>query len=185
MAHSMTSGMLAATLASACAPVLFVEVYTAGGNLYLWSGYGNTIWNAETWLGTGELLAVGAITEQNRVQAAGCALSLSGVDPALVSAALSDMRRYLPGKVWLGAIDDSFALISTPYMILNGRVDTVALAASGKDGTVTVTVESRLIAMRNPRFRRYTDLDQRIEHVNDAGFSFVDTIQDSSINFHG
>jgi len=95
------------------------------------------------------------------------------------------MRRYLPGKVWLGAINDSFALISTPYMILNGRVDTVALAASGKDGTVTVTIESRLIAMRNPRFRRYTDLDQRIEHAGDAGFTFVDTIQDAAINFHG
>lgn len=185
MSHSLTPAMLAKTLATTVAPVFFVEVDTAAGNVYAWSGYGNYSWNGQTWLGAGNLVGIGAVTEQNKIMAAGLAVSLAGTNTALVSASLADMRRYLPAKVWLGAIDDDFSLVADPYLYMNGRVDTAKIAATGDTATITVTVESRLIAMRNPKFRRYTDLDQRIEHVTDGGFSFVDTIQDASINFHG
>lgn len=185
MAHSMTSGMLAATQSPICWPVIFVEVDTPAGNVYLWNGFGNYSWNGQTWTGGGNLLSIGSITEQNKVMATGCSISLSGIDTALVALVLEDLARYMPAKIWLGAIDDDFNLINTPYQILNGRVDKGDIASTGKTATITITAESRLITMRIPRVRRYTDIDQRIEHPSDGGFSFVDTIQDASINFHG
>ena len=185
MSHSLTTDMLAMTLSPVCAPVLFVEIETSAGTVRTWNGYGNFDWDGNTWLGSGDLMGIGPISEQNNVIASGVALSLSGINTALVSTALSDMRRYLPAKVWLGGIDDMFALIADPYLILNGRVDTTKINSTGITSTITVTAESRLVAMRNPKWRRYTDLDQRIEHPGDAGFSFVDTLQDATINFHG
>lgn len=185
MAHSLTSGMQSATLATVCAPLIFIEVDTAAGNVYAWSGYGNVIWNGQTWLGGGKLIGVSGVSEVAKVQASGTAFTLSGVDLALVSLALQSMQRYLPAKLWVGAMDDNFQIIADPYLLLNGRVDSSKIVATGKSAMITVTAESRLIALRLPKWRRYTDLDQRIEHPQDAGFSFVDTIQDATINFHG
>jgi len=185
MAHSLTSGMLAQTLAGSCRPIIFCEVDTAGGNVYMWNGYGNFSWNGQVWIGGGNLVDIGSVTEQNKVLATGCTLKLSGIDVALIAVALEDLQRYLPAKLWLGAIDDTFSLVNTPYQFLNGRVDTATIEQTGKTATITVSVESRLVAMRYPRSRRYTDLDQRLEHPNDGGFSFVDTIQDATINWHG
>lgn len=185
MAHNLTAGMLAMTQAKSCAPVMFVQINTAVTPVRFWNGYGNMLWNAQTWVGGGNLMGIGAITEQNNVAAVGCALTLSGINTALIATALADLQRYLPAMVWLGGMNDMFALISNPFMILNGRVDTAKIISTGKDATITVTAESRLIAMKNPKWRRFTDLDQRIERPNDAGFTFVDTIQDATINFHG
>lgn len=185
MAHSLTSGMLAATQADVVRPIIFVEIDTSAGNVYFWSGYGNFLWNSITWTGGGNLIDIGAITEQNRVQASGCVLSLTGINTAMIATVLTDLRRYMPAKIWLGAIDNNYQLIADPFQILNGRIDSANITATGKTSTIQITVESRLIAMRNPKWRRYTDLDQRIECPNDAGFTMVDTIQDATINFHG
>lgn len=185
MPHSLTSDMEAVTLSAVCAPVLFVEIQTVATPVRFWTGYGNFLWNSQTWTGAGSLLGIGAITEQNVVQATGAGLTLSGVDNALVAIALANLQRYLPAKVWLGALDDMFQIVTDPYLILNGRVDTSKITATGKTSTILVNAESRLIAMRNPKWRRYTDIDQRIEHPGDAGFMMVDTLQDATINFHG
>lgn len=183
MAHSMTSGMLAVTRSEVCQPVFFAQVNTPTGNLNFWSGFGNFDWNGIVWLGAGDLYDIGAITEQNGVLAAGCALTLSGCNLATVSAALQDITRYQPSAIWIGAIDEDYELVNSPYQILNGRTDKCDIQATGKTATVTVAIESRLIAMRTPRWRRYTQLDQQIEHPQDAGFSFVDTLQDAVIAF--
>lgn len=185
MAHTLAPAMQAATLGNVFSPVLFVQINTAGGNVYLWSGYGNFNWNGQTWIGGGNLMGIGAITEQNKVQASGCVLTLSGVDQALIAVVLEDLQRYLPAQCWLGALDYMFNLVINPYQFLNGRIDSAKITMTGKTATIQVSAESRLIVMRNPRVRRYTDIDQRLEHPNDGGFLYVDTIQDATIAFHG
>lgn len=185
MAHDLTSDMLAVTLAPVCRPIVFIQVTAEGGNVNLWTGVGNYLWNSITWLGAGQILGIGAVTEQNKVQASGTELRLSGINTDYIAIILEDLQRYLPAKLWLGAIDDDFNLVSDPYLFLNGRIDTGKITETGKTATISISVESRLIAMRNPRVRRLTDLDQRIEHPGDGGFTFVDTIQDASIEWHG
>lgn len=185
MAHDMSTDMEAATVAPVVAPVIFVLVQTNSGTVRLWSGFGNISWAGETWVGGGQLLEIGSVTEQNKVQASGTALTLTGVDQANIALVLEDLQRYLPAQVWLGAIDDMFQIVSDPFQILNGRVDKADIMLSATTATITVLAESRLVAMRIPRVRRYTDLDQRLEHPGDGGFTYVDTIQDAQISFHG
>ena len=185
MAHSLTAPMLAVTKAATCRPIIFCEIDTLGGTVYLWNGYGIFPWNGQLWVGGGDFVQMGSVTEQNKVVATGCALELSGVDLALVAVTLEDLQRYRPVKLWLGAIDDTFNLVSSPYLFLNGRTGTASITQTGPTATITLSVESRLVAMRVPRWRRYTDVDQRLEHPGDAGFTFVDTIQDATINWHG
>lgn len=181
MAHSLTPAMLAQTQAQALMPIVFAELDTPDGNLYVWTGYGDIVWNSITWTGAGDFLGFDAVTETAQMQAAGFSISLSGVPSALVSLALSSLRRYLPLKMWLGALDQDFAVIADPYEIFNGRVDTGNITMGGDTSIIQVTAESRLLTMRQPRQRRYTDQDQRIEFPNDGGMKFVDFLQNTTI----
>lgn len=179
--HSLTSGLLAKTQASALRPIAFVEVDTLAGNVYFWTGLGEITWNGQTWTGSGALLSIAPITEQNKVEATGVELQLSGVPTDYVSLALQSLNRYMPGKIWIGATDDAFNVIADPYQILNGRVDSAKIDDDGTSSTITVSLENRLITIINSAERRYTDEDQRTEHPADAGFQFADFLQDASI----
>lgn len=184
MPHSLTTDMLAVTKAQVTMPIIFVEIDCNGGNIYAWNGLGTIDWNSIEWLGAGDFGNISQITETTLLQAAGVSFTLSGVPESFLSAALADLRRYLPAKVWVGAMNESFAIISDPYLLFNGRVDTGMIADGGTTATITVTAESRLITMKNTRQRRYTDQDQRIEHPTDSGFAFVDSLQNASIQWH-
>lgn len=185
MVRPLTSGMLAQTQAKALMPALFIEVDVPAGNLYTWSGYGDIVWGGHTWKGAGEMLGISNVSEVSQVQAAGVSITLSGIPAALIAMTLANLRRYMTTKMWIGALDATFAVIADPYLFFNGFVDSAALSQDGKTASITVTAESRLISLRIERFRRYTDQDQRIERPYDGGFKFVDFLQDTELVFHG
>lgn len=185
MAHSLTTGMLAQTLAEAMIPAIFCEVDTPGGNAYMWSGVGNLSWNSQTWSGLGELGGISPTTETTDLQANGVTLSLNGFDATLVGLAMNSLARFYPVKIWLGALDTSFNVIADPYEFHSGLVDSASIQADGKTAALTVTSETRLVAMSQARERRYTDQDQRIECPGDGGFKFVDFLQNAISNWGG
>lgn len=181
MAHTMTAGMLAATKAAMLHPIVFISMEVASATIYLWDGIGSIVWDGHTWLGVGKFLGIGTIGEVNQVQASGVPITLNGVPADMIGIALNEIRRYLPVRIWLGALDTASAIITDPYQIREGRVDSCSISADGKTAKITVTVESRLIIMRRSRERRLTDQDQRIEHPTDDGFKYVDSLQNAAI----
>lgn len=184
MAHSMTTGMLDATLAPQVAPFLLCQITTNAGIVRFWNGLADLSWNGETWKGVGEFLGIDQVEETADLQASSVAISLSGIPTDLISIALQSLSRYMPALIYLGAFDlATGAIIVDPFLIRNGRVDTGTISDQGDTASITVTAESRLISMMNSRERRYTDQDQQIEHPGDFGFSFVDQIQNVSITW--
>jgi hypothetical protein len=183
MAHALSAGMLAQTLSARLSPVMLVELDTAHGIIFVWSGIGTILFNGNTFQGVGRFGGVDGITEATAVQASGATLTLSGIPLDLISVALQSLRRYLPCRVWVGAMDDNGNLVSTPFLIRNGRVDSSSISTGADTATITVNVESRLIAMQNPRVRRYTDQDQKIYSPSDDGFKYVDQLQNVSFQW--
>lgn len=183
MARSLTSGMRAQTLASAMMPALFMELTTPTGIVRAWSGLGTITWNSVDWSGQGALLKVSDVSEVTEVQAAGVSLTLSGIPQAFISLILQSLRRYYPVKLWIGALNASFAVIPDPYLFFSGLVDAAVLSQQGATCSATVTGESKLIRLRIPLERRYTDQDQRIERPYDGGMKFVDFLQDAPLHF--
>lgn len=183
MAHSLTTGLRDATLAAVLMPIIFCEIDTPDGNVYMWSGVGSLSWNGHTWTGLGEFGGISPTTESTDLQASGVALTLNGFDSSLISVAMDSVKRFWPVKLWLGALDSNFAVIADPYQFHYGLTDTASMQADGKTASIVVTSESRLVAMRQPRERRYTDQDQRIECPGDGGFKYVDSLQNMQVRW--
>ncbi len=181
MPRTASAAMVAALQASILCPAIFVEANFANGPVYVWSGYGSVTWNGQTWQGLGSLGSISNIEEGATVEAKGMTLTVSGVDPALLSDVLTDFQVGLPVTVWLGLFDASGSLLADPIVSFAGRMDQPTISMSGEIATIGINCESRLLDMNVSVERRYTDADQQLDYPGDLGFGFVNSIQDVTI----
>lgn len=183
MGKTLTPKFAAALGARDLKPVIFYEGQFASGTLRLWSGLGEIPWNGETWSGAGSLLGLGALEESTEVAASGVTISLSGVDPALVSAAIADARQGLPGKVWIGLLDENGAIIADPVQAFAGRLDVPEITDDATRCTISISYESRLIDLTTPRNWRYTHESQQVLYTGDKGLEYVAVLQDQEVTW--
>lgn len=181
MTRDLTSAMLAEVTAQLVRPCILFEGEFEGGTVRLWSGLVDLTWNAVVWTGAGQLLGVSAVEETTNVVANGVTVSLSGIPVEFRSAAIDGARQGKPGRVWLGSLDASGALIADPYMLFAGRLDVPEITFGSDTFTITISYESRLIDLTVPREFRYTHESQQALYPGDMGFEFVTTIQDQAI----
>lgn len=180
MSRNLSADTLAAIAAGALRPVVFYEGQFNSGTLRLWSGVTDMVWNSVTWRGAGDLLSVSELRESSEIRADGLTLSLSGLNPDIISAALGQAQR-LPGKVWIGALDANNAVIADPFLAFEGRLDVPDIIDDGETCTVTVSYESRLIDLERPRERRITHEDQQIDYPGDRFREYVAGLPDQVI----
>lgn len=181
MSRDGTAGFLSAIAAGSSSPVLLFEAEFASGWLRLWTGIGPISWNSYTWTGAGNLVGVSPMTETADLRAVGITISLSGMPSALISTALGQSRQGKIGRVYLGFLNSSGAIVADPYLSFEGRLDVPTIADQGDSCTISISYESRLIDLDRPRERRYTGEDQRMDHPEDRGFDNVASLQDASI----
>lgn len=186
--RDLTAAMLAAIGEQVVRPILLYEgEYVPGGSptisqyLRLFTGVGSLSWDGKTWTGGGDLLAISPIREESDVQAVGFSVSLSAQSASNLSIAMNSMRQGASGKLWLGLLDSTGALIADPYLLRRGRFDTAIISRDGQTCVIEARYEDRLIDLERPRNTRYTSADQQRDYPSDLGFDFVPSLQDMQI----
>jgi hypothetical protein len=183
VARDITSGFQAEIEASRLRVALLFKAEFDSGDLRLWTGYGELIWNGEIYTGSGDLLKLDSIAETQELVANGASFELSGVPSALVSIALNEPYDGRKITANFAVMDDTGAIIADPYQIFSGLMDVMETEDDGTTGTISIASESDLITLRESDERRYTDEDQKSEYPDDTGFSFVARIQDIELTW--
>lgn len=183
MSRGITSALNTVFSSSHIRPFVAVDLDFSGGNVTVWSGLGNITFASTTFVGTGEILGISAITENGSVQANGLNINFNGLDSALVSTALTENYQGRSAKVYLGTITDAYAVVADPYLLFSGRMDTMNISDDGEKANISVSCESRLIDLNRPKVRRYTQADQKTEFPDDAGLDFISSLQEKSIKW--
>ncbi len=178
MARDLTANTLTEIDALFKRPIMFFQGEFASGFIRVWTGIGSISWNSETWEGLGHLISISPISEVDGIKAQGIRIGLSGIPAATVSVVIGQLRRHKIGKVYLGFLDSSDAVIADPYLSFEGRLDTGEMVEGSETAIITLTYENRLIDLERIKPRRYTDQDQRIDFPQDRGLKFVTKIQD-------
>lgn len=176
-------GALATEIAQAqLAPAILAELDFTSGFVRAWNGIGTLAWNGKEWLGTGELMAISQIEETREIEAVGVSLTLSGIPPAMVSAAYNEFSQGRAAKVWLGALNlQSGLLVSDPVSIFQGRMDTISDSDDGAEAVITVTAESNLADLKRMRTRFLTDQDQQRIFPGDRSLRYLSSLQDRPV----
>ena len=181
MSRGLPTAVANAVSADVVRPVLFVECAFDSGDLNLWAGIGNLTVVSTTHVGAGTLLSVSGIKESTELQANGIVVQLSGITEPLLSKARDEDYQGRELKVLLGTMDSTNTLISNPFVIFSGFMDTMTITDAGETSTIKVSVENRLIEFERSRQRRYTSEDQKIDYPNDKGLEFVAEISEKEI----
>jgi hypothetical protein len=152
--------------------------------VYVWTGVGPLLYNGNTYLGLGSLGEIGAITEGTDVQAYGTVVSLSGIDPTLLSESMTDIQLGAPATLMLALFDQAAGtVIGTPQTIFQGVVDKPTITPGTKAIKISLALETRLANLQRPSMRRYSSADQNLYYPNDIFFHWVEEQIDIAVKF--
>jgi len=168
-------------LKSALSPIFMVEGFFDGGTLRFWSGTGNLVWDSETFVGSGTLLSVSEVSETQNTEAQGVQFTLTGIPSSILAIALLEPYQGREIKLYIGALDDDFALVGEPYELFSGFMDVMEFQENGDSATITLSAEHHLIELKKVKVSRYTPEDQKRKYPGDKGLDFVPSLQDKEI----
>jgi hypothetical protein len=183
MSRSLTAGVQTAIADDQVRPFLLYEGEFVSGTIRAWNGIGDLSWGAYTWSGVGSLINISSIEEASDVKAAGITILLNGISQTNISLALSDCRQGKSGKVWIGFMNESNEIITDPYLVFDGRLDTASIDEGAESASISLSYESRLIDLQKPREIRYTHEEQQRIFADDMGLEFVVSLQEMEITW--
>jgi hypothetical protein len=181
MSRTLSTEMQAVASAELVRPIYLVKMEFASGDLHLWSGLGNLVYSGDTYVGTGDLMAISPVKESEELTANGINFTVSGIKQSLVSLARDEPYQGRKITLFLGAFDENADIISSPVVLFSGFMDVMTISDSGETSTITIAAENKLISFDRSSIRRFTAEDQKIDHPTDKGFEFVSKIAQQEI----
>lgn len=169
--------MLAQLTAGRIKPVLFLRMQFTDGPIFVWSGLGTLVWNAQTWIGVGNLGTISAVEESSEIKATNVTFTLSGIPQDLIMHALGQVRQGNTVQLWFGCLGDNNNVLADPLQLFAGRMDVPTIDEGADTCSISISVENRMIDLNRSRERRYTNQDQQIDKPGDLGFQYVQFIQ--------
>jgi hypothetical protein len=178
MPRNVTSDYLLALQEGYLFPAIFVQITFASGPVNICSCYQDQILNGVVYTGVGSMLEVSTIEDGASVQARGVSVTLSGIDPTLLPATLSEFQVGLPATIYLGLFaGERLSLVDSTVVAWAGRTDQPTISVDEKTASISINLESILLDMNVPVPYRYTNQDQQLFYPGDQGFAWVNSIQ--------
>jgi len=181
MSRVLSTEMQAVASADLVRPIYLMKAEFDAGDVNLWSGIGSLTFDGDTYLGAGDLLSISQISESAELTASGISITLAGVKQSLLTIARDEPYQGRVITLYLGALNDSGDIISSPVVLFSGFMDVMNISDSGETSSIIISAENKLIAFDRASVRRYTSEDQKIDYQNDKGFEFVAKIQEKEI----
>lgn len=178
MVRALTAGMTTEITATNLTPVLLIQMQFSDGDINLWTGISDIDFAGDTYTGVGDFGAVSSIEETALLTAATMTFSLSGIPSSNLALALGQDYSERLAKLWLGMLDSSESLVSTPYLVLTGRMDVMQIEEGPETSIIKLTVVNRLVDLERPKDRLYTAEDQKERFPGDLGLDFVASLSD-------
>lgn len=165
-----------AALAGQSVPmVLLVDLLFSSPD-YLATGGWDITWNGNTYLGTGVLMSIDAVTEATG-DPRGIRITFSGVPSDMLALGLADTT-IVQGKtvnLWVCVLDPVTYQPLDASLEWSGTVDTMTVddGAMGEQATVQLTAEHMGIDLLRNSPARWTDVDQQRLYPGDKGLQFI------------
>ena len=178
MSRTVPSAILTALAQPEVEPFYAVEINLDSGPLRLWTGRGDRTIDGNTYTGGGDLMAISGLEEVADLSAKEITLSLTGLTTEVISIALAEPYQRRKVRVLWGVRN-----VSDFVEVFSGNLNQMVIEDGPDFGTITVTVDSRLVELERSSKRRYTSESHKTRHATDTFFDFVAQIQDKQIQF--
>lgn len=184
-ARDINATLLAALDDPLIRPVIMCRLDLDSGTVAWHSGFGSLTYDAVTYTGTGVLGEVSALKESGDLSPTSMTMTVSGLDPAILSLVLSELTVNRPAYILLTALDEAGAMIGTPMELFRGRLTGGIPIELGNTAAVKLTVASRLADWERKIDIRYNDATQQAMYPGDLGLQYMEQVVDKEIMWPG
>ena len=123
MTRSLTLAAESASSAPHLRPVILVALDLAGGPVRFSTADRTLSFADEDYLAVGDLGRIAPFGEPTDLSVEGVAIELSGIPSTYVDVAMAENVQGRRARLWLGFLDDGYALIADPVLIFRGDHD--------------------------------------------------------------
>lgn len=127
---------------------------------------------SDTYLNTRGLMGIGEITEEEDIKVESIDITLSGVDTANVKLFLD--YDYIDRRVLVrrAVIDDNYAIVGSPIIVFDGRLDQPRLTEDfeGRKATLAISATSHWADFESQSGRHTNPTEQKLLHTGDTFF---------------
>ena len=177
MTSSLSAAMQAELLKGQVRAAYLVKVEFPEITIALWGGVGNLVYNADTYIGAGDLGEVGPVGGDASLRADSVQLKLSGIDATLIGEAQDVTHQGAPVTVYIAFFDSNWAVIADPVTVFTGIVDTMQIAVEEGKMTILLNADSYMRLIFRTMTRRRTNADQQQIFSGDKFFEFVSDLR--------
>jgi len=125
------------------------------------------------------ILGISNHTEETDVTKSSVSLTLSGADQTFISVVLNENVVNDSVDIFRGFLDDSNALISDPFLLYRGKIDSFDISESDKSSVVGLQIVSNWADFEKKSGRKTNNTSQQRFFSGDVGMDFSSqTVQD-------
>ena len=125
------------------------------------------------------ILGISNHTEETDITKSSVSLNLSGADQTFISTVLSENVVNDSVDIYRGFLNDSNALISDPFLLYRGKIDSFDIAETDKDSQVNLSIVSNWADFEKKNGRKTNNTSQQRFFSADVGMDFASqTVQD-------
>lgn len=151
-----------------------VKIATAESPALVWGGHGSVELDGEVYTGIGQAGLISVTGGQLGSAEQSIDLTLSGVDPSVLSVLSQIDARRAPVVIWRLFFSGTGATILGAHVFARGRIDGLSTEeTAGGTATIRARVESAARGLGRQTGRMRADADQRLVDGNDGGFQWV------------
>ena len=125
------------------------------------------------------ILGISNHTEETDVTKSSVSLNLSGADQTFISTVLNENVVNDNVDIFRGFLNDSNALISDPFLLYKGKIDSFDISETDKDSSVGLQIVSNWADFGKKNGRKTNNTSQQRFFSGDVGMDFASqTVQD-------
>lgn len=151
---------------------LLLRGYFDGGEMNLWTGYGDLIWDGVTYRGAGQILSVSGTASTSGSSLSGVTVTISGIDYEAIAIAETEPFQRRRVDIYLAAFDSAWQVAEVALMF-SGLADSMPDNGDPSNPRLTLSVEPRALDLQTPRPFYYTPEDQYARYSGDRIFDMV------------
>ena len=125
------------------------------------------------------ILGISNHTEETDITKSSVSLVLSGADQTFISTVLGENVVKDSVDIFRGFLNDSNALISDPFLLYRGKIDSFDISEGDKESTVALRIVSKWAGFEKKNGRKTNNTSQQRFFSADVGMDFASqTVQD-------
>jgi hypothetical protein len=172
MARGLTSAVNTELATDSLNPVTLVYLGVASGSRYT-DHYKDVSYSSNTYTASSIFLDASAVTESAEVEISNIQLRFSGADQSIISLFLNNNYMNKDVEVYKGFLNDSQGLISDPFTLFKGKIESFSVDEEINRSTVTISATSHWSDFERVQGRRTNTNSQQIHFDADVGFDYA------------